>query len=820
MQTKKSVIFAGLIILFLAFSSIYAVKPTVNISASPERINLGKSSTLSWNSTNATSASINNDIGTVPVNGTKSVSPAATTTYIITVTGSGGKATARVKVTVLPPLPTVTFSASPGTIAQGGTSTLSWSTTSASTVTISAGVGTVPVNGSLNVSPTQTTLYVITVSGPGGTVSKSALVTVNNYGVLPTVSLGASQLIVKAGDWVTLTWISSNAETAAINNGIGTVQGRGGQKVYPSQTTTYTISVSNSVGTASSSVTIQVKSNPRCYAYVPNAGSNKVNVIDTATNTVLGNITVGNYPYSSTICADGRRVVTANSGSGIVSIYKTDSISGDAWAFSGICDYLGVNPKYIAVLPNGNDIFMASGNQLWDSGLGRYISILDVYFFNSSNSPLSSWRKIDRIIFSMAVHPSGARLYMATSGTSDPGNILVFDAKKLEIGNFNNQLTGDLSADLISSIPLLASDLAFSPDGKRLYAANSNGLTIVDVETETVIDEIPIGYIRNLKVHRDGTLIYAADAQNIYVIETATNLVSATIPLSYAKGMSLHPDGSKLYAVDGSQLKIIDTSNNTVTGTVDLGGSSSGYGNFVGYLSSVIRGMITLEGNGAEYKHISLVGNGINSEENTDVNGNYTFLVPDGTYTLQPEKITGYAYSPENLQVSLNEIANGNDFTLATVPPTAEITANPVHIPVGGYTVLEWTSTDAISANITNIGSVSPNGSRSMSPTATTTYTFTATGPGGTATAAATVSVGDELPPGIVFGASPSTIERGQSAILTWTTTNALSASIDNGIGVVPVNGSQAVAPQETTTYTITVIGPGGSNSAQVTVTV
>jgi peptidoglycan-associated lipoprotein len=66
---------------------------------------------------------------------------------------------------------------------------------------------------------------------------------------------------------------------------------------------------------------------------------------------------------------------------------------------------------------------------------------------------------------------------------------------------------------------------------------------------------------------------------------------------------------------------------------------------------------------------------------------------------------------------------------------------------------------------------------------------------------------------------TPAAINQGQSARLAWTTTNATSAAIE-GIGTVPVNGSQSVSPTMSTTYTLTAKGPGGSVEANTRVTV
>ena len=81
---------------------------------------------------------------------------------------------------------------------------------------------------------------------------------------------------------------------------------------------------------------------------------------------------------------------------------------------------------------------------------------------------------------------------------------------------------------------------------------------------------------------------------------------------------------------------------------------------------------------------------------------------------------------------------------------------------------------------------------------------------------------GTQPVPTVTLTASPSSITPGQSATLTWATTNATSTTIDNGVGAVqPVSGgSVTVTPSSTTTYTITASGSGGTATAQATVTV
>jgi peptidoglycan-associated lipoprotein len=93
------------------------LSPTISLNASPSAIEKGQSATLSWNSSNATGVTIDNGVGTVEPSGNRTVSPAASTTYMARATGPGGNAVAEARVTVtapppvaLPPLPAVSDS--------------------------------------------------------------------------------------------------------------------------------------------------------------------------------------------------------------------------------------------------------------------------------------------------------------------------------------------------------------------------------------------------------------------------------------------------------------------------------------------------------------------------------------------------------------------------------------------------------------------------------------------------------------------------------------------------------------------------------------
>jgi hypothetical protein len=71
------------------------------------------------------------------------------------------------------------------------------------------------------------------------------------------------------------------------------------------------------------------------------------------------------------------------------------------------------------------------------------------------------------------------------------------------------------------------------------------------------------------------------------------------------------------------------------------------------------------------------------------------------------------------------------------------------------------------------------------------------------------------------FGADRTTINRGESTTLRWgLVSSAERVEIDNGIGGVATPGDRAVAPGQTTTYTLYAYCGGNSRTAQVTITV
>ena len=78
--------------------------PTASLSANPDTIQAGQSTTLTWQTQNATDV-ILEGIGQVDPNVSRSLTPAQSTTYRLIAKGAGGTQEASARVTVTPPPP-------------------------------------------------------------------------------------------------------------------------------------------------------------------------------------------------------------------------------------------------------------------------------------------------------------------------------------------------------------------------------------------------------------------------------------------------------------------------------------------------------------------------------------------------------------------------------------------------------------------------------------------------------------------------------------------------------------------------------------------
>jgi hypothetical protein len=157
------------------------------------------------------------------------------------------------------------FTASPSTITSGNSSSLNWDTTGCDYVNITSVGNNLPSDGSRNVSPTTTTTYTLTAF-PGG-ATRTVTVTVNNGGGnndnCYINSFTASPSTITSGNGSTLNWDTTNCSYTTLS-GYGQFGADDSKTVYPSTTTTYTLTAFPGGQTSTVTVNVNNGNNNSC----------------------------------------------------------------------------------------------------------------------------------------------------------------------------------------------------------------------------------------------------------------------------------------------------------------------------------------------------------------------------------------------------------------------------------------------------------------------------------------------------------------------------------------------------------------------------
>ncbi len=295
--------------------------------ASPSTIILGESSTLFYQTTNATSVTITPGIGSVGLSGNSVVTPTASTTYTITANGPNGATnTCSAAVTVtngqLPRI--IQFSAVPQTIASGQSSTLLWVVENATSVSISNGIGSVSLGGTQAVSPTANTTYVLTATNAAGSVTSQAAVNVG-AAVSITSFTATPNPSPSPGAPVVLSCQAANATTITLN-GTVTNGATATMTVNPQATTAYTCIATGAGGqTAQQSLTVTVPGGGSGGTSNPTIVIKGGNIITTNQRNILLDASAsfsptGNTPLTFVWTSLNDRAVITNAGSAIAQV--------------------------------------------------------------------------------------------------------------------------------------------------------------------------------------------------------------------------------------------------------------------------------------------------------------------------------------------------------------------------------------------------------------------------------------------------------------------------------------------------------------------
>ncbi len=147
-------------------------------------------------------------------------------------------------------------------------------------------------------------------------------------------------------------------------------------------------------------------------------------------------------------------------------------------------------------------------------------------------------------------------------GTNSENRVSIFDA--------------DLN-ELVGSIPLVwPREVALSADCSTAYVSNDAGVSVIDLESRTIVDTVPVTGVWGMAVTPDGGSLYMAHHRwwgegGITVMDTESNAVTNridTIGDSGSTHIAFTPDGSRAYATGSepgdSTFAIFANAENTV----------------------------------------------------------------------------------------------------------------------------------------------------------------------------------------------------------------------------------------------------------------
>ncbi len=600
--------------------------------------------------------------------------------------------------------------------------------------------------------------FIRSVDGAAANAPRLVVTYAGSAPALPVVTFGASPASISVGQSSTLSWTVANAATVSIDQGIGMVSPSGSLVVNPSTTTTYTLTATNNSGTTTAAATVTVSAPPPPPTVV--FGLAPGTIASGSSSTLSWSTT-----NATTVTIDQGIGAVGISGSRSVNPTATTTYTLTASNSAGstlATATLTVTPPLPTATLTSSPAQIVAGQS---STLTWTVTGADSVSINQGIGSVSASG-------SQGVTPAATTTYTLTA-TNVSGSTIKTATVTVTAPGGTNTLQVSSSADDVNEV-----SGTFTTNATTLWLGNGGSATASYAGLRFSGAAIPAGATISsavLQVYSsqnqwmDVAFSIAADASGNSPVFTTTSRPSQRTQTAskVAHSDNVNWAANTWYSLD--QMKSV------VQEVINRSDWQSGNS-----LSVIIKG----------------TGTGTFARK--------FIRAFDGSAANAPKLVISYT-------------------TSAPAPPpvpTATLTVAPTTVPQGSSALLSWTTTNATSVNIDQgIGTVAASSSTSVTPAATTTYTVTATNATGVATATATLTVGPTLPTASI-GVSPAGIAPGESATLSWSTTNATSVSIDQGVGSVAATGSVTVSPAVTTTYTITASNAQGSVARSTTLTV
>jgi YVTN family beta-propeller protein len=291
---------------------------------------------------------------------------------------------------------------------------------------------------------------------------------------------------------------------------------------------------------------------------VNSANCDLVQQYNVGDRTVPGNPNDFNYDSSDEgVAMFGNTLYFANTGNDTVAVLDTTELNVDNYANPAeTLIPVGVNPEYVAVTPDGTQVWVADTGPQTGSP-----SLADLSVISTATNTVTATLPLPTDPREIAFSPSGATAYVTTR---DGLYVISTVTRKVitVIGGLGNP-----------------NGVAVSPDGKTVYVTNTvqSVVEVIRAATDSVTGTIKVGELPwQLVISSDGSTMYVAngDSNSVSVISTASDRVTNTIPDSGDPvSLALTPDGSRLWVggLTSGIVTVFDTATDDLVGSFNVG---------------------------------------------------------------------------------------------------------------------------------------------------------------------------------------------------------------------------------------------------------
>ena len=319
---------------------------------------------------------------------------------------------------------------------------------------------------------------------------------------------------------------------------------------------------------------------PVAIGYVAHPQSHSMSVINIPADKLISTVQIGNsssgsltqtpsYPQRVAVTGDGSRAYVTDAST---SVWIVDT---QANAAVGRID-AGTEPIDLAISPDSKSLYVTSitCGVLLCSGPAHplqqaSLEVIDT-LSNSLKATITFGKIPDVLLSAVALAPDGSRAYVG----NEVGNEIWM------INTATNSIAGTISTGRKS-----ISDLAFSTDGKSMYAisyaqvgfATAFFLDVIDTRTNTVAASIALGdgeVPLQIAITPDGNRGFVTgDGGHMWVLDLANNQVAGSLEISAENplaGVAITPDGTRVYVTcsNNSTIYAVSTANYKVVDTI------------------------------------------------------------------------------------------------------------------------------------------------------------------------------------------------------------------------------------------------------------